>query len=132
MANGFEDIGSAAGKFASGVFDDVKGKIGTVLNANKKIGGEVTDDAINAARQTLVNQTRGISGVYTRMNNGEKDLGNAIKAAYSKTGEVGGGTSWGTVAGSYIGASAAYRVASGGGLYRDKNGNNNIIGVPFV
>lgn len=45
---------------------------------------------------------------------------------------VKGDLNWGKIAGSYIGASAAYRVASGGGLYRDKNGNNNLIGVPFV
>jgi hypothetical protein len=107
-------------------------KVSTVLEANKSITGDVTDEAIQRSKE-LINKTRGLSGVYTRMNTGgEKNLTNAVKAAYSKTGEVGGGTAWGTVAGSYIGASAAFRVASGGGLYRDKNGNNNIIGVPFV
>jgi hypothetical protein len=32
----------------------------------------------------------------------------------------------------YGGAMAAGRVASGGGLYRDRNGRFNVIGVPFV
>ena len=36
------------------------------------------------------------------------------------------------VAGSVVAASAAGRVATGGGLYRDKDGNTNIIGVPFI
>lgn len=39
---------------------------------------------------------------------------------------------YGKIAGSYIGVSAAARVATGGGLYRDKNGNTNLIGVPFI
>ena len=38
---------------------------------------------------------------------------------------------YGKIAGSYIGVSAAARVASGGGLYKDRNGNTNIAGVPF-
>jgi hypothetical protein len=32
----------------------------------------------------------------------------------------------------YGAASAAGRLASGGGLMRDKNGNFNVIGVPFI
>lgn len=39
---------------------------------------------------------------------------------------------YGKIAGSYIGVSAAARVATGGGLYKDKNGNTNIAGVPFI
>lgn len=39
---------------------------------------------------------------------------------------------YGKIAGSYIGASAMYRLASGGGAFKDRNGNTNIIGVPFV
>lgn len=38
----------------------------------------------------------------------------------------------GTIAGSYMGVSTAGRIATGGGLYRDSNGNTNIIGVPFI
>ena len=29
-------------------------------------------------------------------------------------------------------ASGAYRVASGGGVYKDRNGNTDIIGIPFI
>lgn len=36
------------------------------------------------------------------------------------------------IAGSAFTASAAGRVISGGGLYKDKNGNTNIIGIPFI
>jgi len=38
----------------------------------------------------------------------------------------------GKIAGAYIGTAALGRIASGGGLYRDKAGNTNLIGVPFV
>lgn len=36
------------------------------------------------------------------------------------------------VAGTFVGASAAARLATGGGLYKDRNGNTNIIGIPFI
>lgn len=42
------------------------------------------------------------------------------------------GWNYGKIAGSYIGVAAAGRIATGGGLYRDGNGNTNLIGVPFV
>lgn len=38
----------------------------------------------------------------------------------------------GAFAGTYMGLSAAGRVASGGGLYRDSGGNFDIIGVPLI
>lgn len=42
------------------------------------------------------------------------------------------GWDYGKIAGSYIGIAAAGRIASGGGLYKDANGDTNIIGVPFI
>lgn len=36
------------------------------------------------------------------------------------------------VAGASVSAGVAIRVASGGGLYKDKNGNTNIPGIPFI
>ncbi len=36
------------------------------------------------------------------------------------------------VAGGFVAASAAARLATGGGLYKDRNGGTNIIGVPFI
>lgn len=38
----------------------------------------------------------------------------------------------GAAAGTYMGISAAGRIVSGGGLYRDSGGNFDIIGVPFI
>lgn len=44
------------------------------------------------------------------------------------------GDNWnyGRIAGSYIAASSAARIATGGGVTRDRNGNNNIIGIPGI
>lgn len=36
------------------------------------------------------------------------------------------------VAGAMFGAGVAGRIATGGGLYRDKNGNMNLPGIPFI
>lgn len=57
-----------------------------------------------------------------------KKLGNAVKDAYM----TGNDFNYKAIAGSYIGGSIAGRVVTGGGLYKDRNGNNNLIGVPFV
>ena len=38
----------------------------------------------------------------------------------------------GTIAGGYMGVSAAGRIASGGGLYRDSDGNFDLMGIPFI
>ena len=32
----------------------------------------------------------------------------------------------------YMGVSTAYRLASGGGIYKDSDGNTDIIGIPFI
>ena len=42
------------------------------------------------------------------------------------------GADIGKIAGSYIGVAAAGRVLSGGGVYRDANGQANLVGVPFI
>lgn len=72
---------------------------------------------------------RGIHGAVRGMRNGE-GFQNSVKKAFTKADDS--TLAWGTIAGSYIGASAGYRALSGGGVYRDKNGNTNLIGVPFV
>lgn len=37
-----------------------------------------------------------------------------------------------SIAGSYVGLSAAGRIASGGGVYKDADGNTDIIGMPII
>lgn len=51
---------------------------------------------------------------------------------YNKNGSYNKTMIGGTFAGGYMGISAAGRIASGGGLYRDSEGNFDIIGIPVV
>lgn len=58
--------------------------------------------------------------------------GSLTKAAKTVYQDDAGKWMYGNIAGSYIAASAATRIATGGGLYRDGNGNNDIIGIPGI
>ena len=52
-----------------------------------------------------------------------------IKGAHT---DADGNYKWGRIAGTYMAGSAALRVVSGGGLTRDRNGNPNFPGIPFI
>lgn len=105
-----------------------------LLESNRKIIDAMGDALKNAGGYVSKNWgEQGFSGVYNNMVKKEQGFGEAIRNAYTTVGEDGArNLNVGAVAGSYLGASAGYRVLSGGGVYRDKNGNANIIGIPFV
>lgn len=81
--------------------------------------------------------TSGTANTIKNMNQGIK-FGQAIKGAHSVGGKYvdgiyqGGKLSAGKIAGSVATVGIAGRVATGGGLYRDRYGNFNIPGVPFI
>jgi hypothetical protein len=103
-------------------------------------GGAVDD--IGKAGKTILDSNKSITNVYDFFSGGfrnvAKNMGEgtdfmpAVKQAYSKGNVAGGGVNVSAIAGSYLTASAGYRALSGGGAYRDKNGNTNIAAVPFV
>jgi hypothetical protein len=104
-----------------------------VLNSNKGINqfAKVGDSLLGGGE--AIARMMGKDGV------GFKDAMNAtFRTAKKVVGEDGvekmvpGDLNVGKIAGSYIGASAAYRVLSGGGVFKDRNGNTNVIGIPFV
>lgn len=43
-----------------------------------------------------------------------------------------GSINWGRAAGTFAAVNVAGRVVTGGGLYKDRNGNTNIPGIPFL
>lgn len=103
--------------------DLVKGvkDIGNVLHSNQ---------AINKIGKNLGG---GIEVGARLMGKGGFEKADGITKALSDTFKHKDGTlNYGKIAGSYIGVSAAARVATGGGLYKDRNGNTNIAGVPFI
>ena len=61
-----------------------------------------------------------------------KDGGNFWDALESAHKNDDGSLRWGRIAGTYAAAAVGSRVISGGGLYKDRYGNSNIPGVPFI
>lgn len=88
------------------------------LNSNK---------AINSAFEFV---GQGAANAY-RFGKESISSGNLVEAA-EKVFKDEGKWNTGRIAGSYIAASGAARIATGGGLTRDRNGNNNIIGIPGI
>lgn len=75
----------------------------------------------------------GIGRTYNNVANKKMNFGDGIKAAHSVSdGKGGTRLSKSAMAGTFVGASAVGRVATGGGVMKDKNGNTNLIGIPFI
>jgi hypothetical protein len=97
---------------------------GTILRSNEainKVGDFLAGGFIDVARGVKAGNT----------------VGKAIEEAFTTEGTNAAGQTvrnlnYGRVAGAYLGASTGYRMLSGGGLYKDKNGNTNLVGLPFV
>lgn len=96
-----------------------------------------SNKAINPIRATgkfiLGEYDTGIRGTLKAMGGEGHNMNftNAVKAAYTENG-LGEKLNYKAIAGTYVGAAAAGRVLSGGGLYRDSNGDPNLPVVPFV
>lgn len=98
--------------------------------AAKKAAGEIWEGVLqsNSAIKAVDNFT-GL-GTFTAGLLDKKGFEGAAKAAGYLSEE--GTANIAKIAGGYLGVSASARILTGGGLYRDKNGNANLIGVPFV
>ena len=60
------------------------------------------------------------------------DMARLKSLYYNKDGSYNKTMIGGSIAGAYIGVSSAGRIATGGGLYRDSDGNFDLMGVPFI
>lgn len=90
--------------------------------AHTKVGGVETGGWLSGIPRAIQNYRFGGEGV-------GGSIGGALKSAHTT---ADGSLAWGSIAGSYMTAAAGYRIASGGGVTRDRHGNPNLIGVPFV
>jgi hypothetical protein len=70
----------------------------------------------------------GVTDTYRNYQNGQ-DIVTAFSNAHRN---ADGSVNMLRAGGTFVAASAAARVASGGGLYKDRYGNPNLIGVPFI
>lgn len=73
--------------------------------------------------------TGGFTDTYNAYKTNGGDFTAAVKSAYQNDD---GSLRMGRIAGSYMAAAAGVRILSGGGITKDRNGNNNLIGVPFI
>jgi hypothetical protein len=93
------------------------GKVDRVAGISAPTFGNRLGDAVGG----------GIKDTITGMKNG-RGFGNALNDAYTQGDKL----RMDRVAGTFFAATAAGRVATGGGLYKDRNGSTNIIGIPFI
>ena len=119
---------------ATSFMDDLVKKSG---NAFKKAatGQKIlhsNEHIVSKAVQGALNNGFGAVEVGARMIGAGGLEKQGFKKAVADTFMKDGNLNYGKIAGSYIGVSAAARVATGGGLYKDRNGNTNIAGVPFI
>lgn len=123
-----------AQKIVTDAFGDVLSKAGKetaqfVKNAVKGQKFNGTNKAINKIAAGVGNNAfGGAEAIYRMTQNGGK-FGKALNETFRNEA---GNLMYGKIAGSYIGAAAAGRVITGGGLTKDGQGRPNLIGVPFV
>lgn len=95
--------------------------------AEQQAKSKITDSrAFGYAKDTLFG---GMVDSYNNMKNTDMGIFESISAAHRNDD---GSLNIRRAAGSFVAASAAARVASGGGAYKDRYGNPNLIGVPFI
>jgi hypothetical protein len=100
---------------------------GPQQQAEQQVRGGFTDSkAFGYAKDTLFG---GAIDSYNNMRNTDMGIFESINAAHRNED---GSLNIRRAAGSFVAASAAARVASGGGAYKDRYGNPNLIGVPFI
>jgi hypothetical protein len=99
-------------------------KKGVIKGAVKNVPGIQKPTLMNQVGDAMVG---GIRDARAGMQAGQ-GISQALATGYMKGDKL----RMDRVAGTFVGASAAARVATGGGLYKDRNGSTNIIGLPFI
>lgn len=114
------------------------GIVKTLLRSNEKINGAFSGvfDGLTGSINNIIRRPR-LQGPLPNGATGKLRMGvwDGIKAAHRgdpNAFDTFGGYSARKIAGSYMGVSAAGRIATGGGLHKDKDGNTDIIGVPLI
>lgn len=130
---------AAANAFKQAGKDDLAKKVSNmkgmpITKAQKSglTGFGKADRVAGIQNATLMNKVGdavagGFKDTYTGLKSG-RGLSRSLSDAYMDGDKLRGGR----VVGSFMAASAGARIATGGGLYKDRNGSTNIIGVPFI
>lgn len=123
----------------------VEGTFGDVLEA---FGDEISDEAMFNIAKRLKGSSKyleknGIKSLddisleeWAELQDKKINLGliDRIKLAHMdfETGEYSAKKIAGSAAATYFTGASAFRLASGGGIYKDADGNTNIIGIPGI
>lgn len=106
----------------------------SILKKTDGLGILHSNQAINKIGKFVGGETAdvGLRGVLKGVSEGT-NLKSIAKNAYFNGEDIAlKNANWKAIGGTYIGASVAGRVATGGGLYKDRTGKTNIPVVPFV
>ena len=104
------------GAFGSGIEDKI---IGRQL-AKQNLGYQIGDMIGGGVRSAM------------RSKKGGHDIKTALSSGFTRKVDGQSQIRLGRVAGAAFGVSAAGRIVTGGGLYRDRYGRVNVPGVPFI
>lgn len=128
MSNILNNLAGKAWNFVTRSNQAVNGNAGNVgdLLSNAQSIGEVLHGFVGAG------DYKGFAKDADRVKN--KKWYEIASDITDENGNVTGHRLWDgrSIAGGVVGASALGRLATGGGVYKDANGNTDIIGVPFI
>ena len=112
-----------------------------IAQSGAELGGNVMDaisksmkgESLNGGKKAINQLFGGMEMVGKGIDSGQwTGDGGAINQTFRKGGLDDGNWDYGKIAMSYAGVAGAGRVLSGGGAYKDGNGNTNLAIVPFV
>lgn len=123
-------LAEGAKDFAAGVY---KGMDGQATNkATKKMlnrkSSQMVDMGSAFAKSAPMKGISGSASHYMQTPKANRSVMNSIKAGHMTNGNL----DMKKVAGTAATVGVAGRVATGGGLYRDRYGNVNVPGLPFI
>lgn len=94
----------------------------------KRLMDPKAQEALNGVTGFAKEMFGGVTDTYKGVRNGQGIVDSFVNAHKNADGT----TNMLRAAGTFMAVSSAARVASGGGLYKDRYGNPNLIGVPFI
>nr|DAX45900.1 MAG TPA: hypothetical protein [Caudoviricetes sp.] len=104
------------------------------MKETAKVAGQVYDYRTKMNRPAVFRRAMGYGNDVNLYNVPHQMTNTArLKSAFmDDTGKYSKARMIGAAGGVYMGTMSAGRILSGGGLYRDSNGNFDIMGVPFI
>lgn len=112
-------------KFTKGIYEEFSDSMKDAFKGGLKSNKAINADPIKHAKGFAT----GLGDSIYNARHAKVGIKEAVKAAHTT---ADGSLSIPTIAGSYIVGTSALRLAGGGGLYKDKDGNTNLMGIPFI